>query len=195
MKHLVSAACLAGFTVLATAAPVATSLSSGATLQNYQGSAAVNAGAMDADGVLWTVREQAHDGLQSWYVFFDPLNPSRLQATLDFGAAIVAVQTSRDGLIATQTDWQVDIDSDGLFDDYARRPLMGLEAVDSVDWTVGGSLLSIDWRADDPGDHIRVLVQAPQAPQPAQPVPEPASAALVLLALAAAGTAGRRRSS
>lgn len=188
MKQFVTGCCLAGLATLASAGPVALSISSGAVLQAYTGGTAVNAGLVDDDGTLWTIAEQAHDGLQSWYVFYDPLNPRRLRATIDFGAPIVAVYTTREDLVATQADWRIDVDADGLFDDYAWRPLMGLESEDVVSWTLGGTTLTLDWRADDPGDHIRVLVQPA-----AGAVPEPGSAALVLAALGAAAAASRRR--
>lgn len=186
MKQLVTSLALAALAWTAQAAPVAVTLPGPFTLTEYSGMAPVNAGQLDGDRVLWTVREQGHDGLQSWYLFYDPLNPGRVRATLDFGAPIVAVYSTTAELAATQAAWSVDIDGDGLFNDYAYRQLMGLESVDLISWTVGSSLLTIDWRADDPGDHVRVLVQG-------HSVPEPASAALALLALGAATAAARRR--
>jgi hypothetical protein len=190
MKRLVIGALLAGALSLVTAAPIAVTLPSAVSLQTYHGTAPLNAGQLDADEVLWLVREQAHDGLQAWYLFYDPLNPHRLRATVDFGAPIVAVFSTRETLTNSQAAWQVDIDGDAVLDDYAWRPLMGLEAGDTLSWTLGGTQLSLDWRADDPGDHVRVLVQV--APD-TQAVPEPASAALVLAGLAAAAAVRRRR--
>lgn len=189
MKQIVTGLCLAALAQIAPAAPVAVSLPANFSLQSYTGAAAVNAGLLDADGVLWTVQEQAHDGLQSWYLFFDPLNAARLRATLDFGAPIVAVYTTTAQLTATQGEWSVDIDGDGQWNDYAWHRLMGLEAADSVNWAFGGTTLSLDWRASDPGDHVRVLLWQPQG----NAVPEPASAALALLGLGLASALRRRR--
>jgi len=189
MKQLVTSLGLALLAVGSQAAPVAVTLPTSFTLTPYSGTVAVNAGLLDSDRTLFTVREQAHDGLQSWYLVYDPLNPGRVRATLDFGAPIVAVYATTAELAASQADWSVDIDGDGVFNDYAFRNLMGLESVDITTWTVGGSLLSIDWRADDPGDHLRVLVRLPQENN----VPEPASAALVLLGLGLGAASARRR--
>ncbi|RVT54006.1 PEP-CTERM sorting domain-containing protein [Rubrivivax albus] len=191
MKQLVTGLGLAALTALvnvADAAPVAVSLPANFSLQAYTGTAAVNAGLLDADGVLWTVQEQARDGLQSWYLFFDPLNASRLRATVNFGAPIVAVYTTSAELAATQAEWSVDIDGDGQWNDYAAHRLMGLEGADTVNWAFGGTALTLDWRASDPGDHVRVLLWQPQD----QTVPEPASAALALLGLGLAGALRRR---
>lgn len=189
------AATLAGAALLAapaaSALPVTLSITAGVSLQAYGGPQALNAGLLDTDQVLWAVREQARDGLQAWYLAYDPLNPRRLQAVLDFGAPIVAVYTTRRELADSLADWSVDIDGDGTWDDYATRPLMGLEREDRVTWDLGGTTLAVDWRAEDPGDHVRVLVW-----QPANDVPEPASAALALAALGALGASGvaaRRR--
>ncbi len=183
----VAATLAGGVAAPAAAMPVALSISGGIGLQAYTGSTALNAGQLDVDNVLWTVREQARDGVQSWYLAFDPLNPRRIVAQLDFGAPILAVYTTSRELADTVAAWSVDIDADGVLNDYAARPLMGLEPEDRVNWTLGGRTLALDWRADDPGDHIRVLVAAAQA------VPEPGSAALALLALGALGAAARRR--
>lgn len=191
MKQLVTGLGLAALTALvnvAVAAPVAVSLPANFSLQAYTGAAAVNAGLLDADGVLWTVQEQARDGLQSWYLFFDPLNASRLRATVDFGAPIVAVYTTTAQLAGTQAEWSVDIDGDGQWNDYAWHRLMGLEGADSVNWAFGGTSLTLDWRASDPGDHVRVLLWQPQD----NAVPEPTSAALALLGLGIATAMGRR---
>lgn len=188
MKRIVTGLSLAALAQIAPAAPVAVSLPADVSLQHYTGAAAVNAGLLDADGVLWTVQEQARDGLQSWYLFFDPLNPARLQATLDFGAPIVAVYTSTAQLTATQAQWSVDLDGDGQWNDYGWHLLMGLEGADTVNWAFGGRQLQLDWRASDPGDHVRVLLWQPQG----HAVPAPASAALALLGLGLAGALRRR---
>lgn len=168
----------------AQAAPVLVSLDPGYGFQAYNGTAAVNAGNLDARNVLFRIEEQRIGGLQSWYLFFDPAGSQTVTATIDFGAPIVDVITTSSDLAATRATWQVDVDGDGIFDDYATTLLMGLEGQDSVSWVQGSALLGIDWNAWDPGDHVRVLVQV---------VPEPGSIALAALGLAALGGARRRK--
>jgi hypothetical protein len=186
MKRLLTCALSSALLAVGTAqaAPVALTLNPGYTLAAYGGSAAVNAGNLDTRDTLFHVREQRIGDVQSWYLFFDPAGAQTIQATVDFGAPILDVIVTSTGLAATRSTWQVDIDGDGVLDDYATTMLMGLEGQDSVSWALGGHTLALAWNAVDPGDHVRVLVQA---------VPEPATAALVALALAGAGLARRRR--
>ena len=167
----------------AQAAPVAISLTGATSVQAYSGSAAVNAGNLDISDNLFYIREQQLDGVQSWYLFYDPQGRQSVQATLDFGSPILDVITTSRGLADSVGTYGVDVDGDGVFDDYASRTLMGLENTDSVNWTLGSSTLTIDWSAIDPGDHVRVLVQA---------VPEPGSLALAGLALGGLLLTGRR---
>ena len=181
LKHLVMAAGLSA--AVAHAAPVAVTLTGATSVQAYSGSAAVNAGNLDISDNLFYIREQQVSGVQSWYLFYDPQGRQSVQATLDFGAPILDVITTSRGLADTVGTYGVDVDGDGVFDDYATRTLMGLENSDSVNWTLGGSTLAINWSAIDPGDHVRVLVQA---------VPEPGSLALAGLALGGLLLTGRR---
>lgn len=177
------ALCSGWFGTSSHAAPVALSITSGVAVQAYSGSAAVNAGNLDISDNLFFIRENQVGGVQSWYLFYDPRGRQTVQATVDFGAPILDVITTSRGLADSVGIYGVDVDGDGVFDDYATRTLMGLENGDTVNWTLGGSTLAINWSAIDPGDHVRVLVQA---------VPEPGSLALAGLALGGLLLTGRR---
>lgn len=167
----------------ARAEPVAVELDAAVQLAPYVGVSPLGVGAVDVDARLYFVREQRIGHVQSWLLFFDPRRPARLVGTIDFGQPILGVLTGSAELLQSQSRWGIDIDVDGLFDDYGAARAMGLESQDRVDWLAGDSWLTLDWVASDPGDMVRVF----------SAVPEPASWTLAALALAAAAAARSRR--
>lgn len=143
----------------ASAVPVATSLSRGVGFAT----ASVPGAPMTADASLLVLADRTVGALQSWLVVFHPLRQTRVQATIDFGAPIQEVW--RDPAAAAGTDL-VSPDPD--------PQVPGLEPADLIEWTVGGSTLTLDWTTGGPGDAVRVVTAD---------LPEPSSAALALLAL------------
>lgn len=184
-SSFISAALLAASTTMASAAPIAGPLSAGMTFQQYTGTAVVGNGQVNTSDVLWYVDEKTVGNLKSWFIFFDPVGSQTITATLTFDHAIVGVITDRIGLFQSQPTYSIDIDHDGVFDDYLNPQGVGLEAdQDTVTWTPGSNTMTIRWTASNPGDHVRVLTA----------VPEPASWGLAGVALAAlVGTQLRRR--
>ena len=170
----------------AQAIPVASGLTLNQSFVEYSGAAVVGDGQVNTSSVLWFVDEVTANNLKSWFIFFDPSGSQSISATLTFDHAIVDVITDRLSLFQTQQTYGIDIDHDGVMDDYLNPAAVGLEAnQDVVIWTPGSNTLQLRWTASNPGDHIRVLTQA---------VPEPATWGLAGLALAAlAGTRLRRR--
>jgi len=186
MKNKWIAAALIALAPLGSAlsAPVASGLAGNQSFQQYTGTAAVGNGLVNTSNVLWFVEEALVGNTKSWLVFFDPRGGGSVEATLSFGGAISQVIVGRAGLIASHNLFSVDIDGDGVFDDYQYPQAVGLDdSQDNLTWTPGGHTLQLSWNASNPGDHIRVLTT----------VPEPASLALAGLALGAAAWVRRRR--
>jgi hypothetical protein len=146
--------------------PVAAGLNPGDTFSEYSGAAAVGAGMVDASSQLFFIDEKTVAGLKSWYIFFDPAGVQSVTATITFDAPIVVVFDTKATLDASNVTYGVDVDGDGVLDDYATSLLIAPEASDTTTWSVGGNTVAIDWRTFDPGDHIRVLTQTAAVPEP-----------------------------
>ena len=182
---LALAACLFAAGAAQAADPVASGLPGGYSFSEYSGSAAVGAGLVDMSGRVFFIDEQTVGGIKSWYIFFDPARVQSLQTTITFDAPIVTVLDTKAALDGSNATYGIDVDSDGVFDDYATSLLIAPEAGDSTSWSVGGNTVTIDWLTADPGDHIRVLTQT-------NPIPEPETWALFAAGLAALGWRARR---
>jgi hypothetical protein len=186
IKLALAALVLAGGAAQA-ADPVASGLPAGYTFSEYSGAAAVGAGLIDTDSVLWFIDEQAVAGIKSWYIFFDPLDAQRITGTVTFDTPIVNVLTTKTQLDSTNATYGIDVDHDGIFNDYTTSFLIGLEIADHITWAPGGHTITINWGTSDPGDHIRVLTEA-RTP----PVPEPETYALFAAGLGALAWRARR---
>ena len=168
--------------------PSASGLPAGFSFSEYTGAAAVGAGFVDTNSVLYFIDEQAVAGVKSWYVFFDPLDGQRVTATITFDTPIVSVIDTKAGLDSTNATYGIDVDHDSVFNDYTTSALIGLEGADTIAWVPGGNTLTISWGTSDPGDHLRVLTEA-RTP----PVPEPETWGLLAAGLAALSWRARRQ--
>jgi hypothetical protein len=148
------------------AAPVVLDIDPGVSFAEYTGSAPVGQGNIDDSTTLFYVDEQTVDGVKSWFIFFDPAGLGRVDATLHFDLPIQAVLTTKSQLQASHAPYGVDIDGNGLFDDYAMHRFIGLERRNWIGWSAGGHELELSWTAADPGDHVRVLLAVPEPPSP-----------------------------
>lgn len=106
----------------------------------------------------------------SHYIFFDPAVNRVAIGTIEFDSDIVAIITSRDNLIAS--DSLVNLSAN-----YLSPSLRGLEGGDSVTIT-GARTIEVDFFANSPGDYIRVLTQFSPAA-----APEPGTFAVFLFSL------------
>ncbi len=141
----------------------------------------VGTGLIDTRNVVYFVKEQQVGSLQSWYLFFDPSGTQAVSGTVTFANAIDQIIAGTSALQTSQATYGL---TSGIT--YGYVAATGLEASQD-DASFAGNVLSIDWTASDPGDHIRILTQVAD---PAQ-VPEPS--ALALLALGAVMVSARRR--
>jgi len=165
--------------------PVASDLPAGYAFGKYSGAAAVGEGLVDTSSVAFFIDERAVAGIKSWYLFFDPAGVQPLSATFTFDTAIVDVLDTRPALDASNATYGIDVDGDGVFDDYGTSLLIAPERGDTTTWSVGGSTVTVDWLTADPGDHIRVLTLA-------SAVPEPETWALLVAGVAALAWRARR---
>ena len=170
-----AALCIAG--TAHAADPIPGSLTPGLSFAEYASSTPTGQGEVDSD-TLYFIDELTGVLGKSWFVFFDPNRGADVFATLTFDAPITGVFSTKallDGSNATYG-------APGI--NYGTSFFIGLEPMDA--FSFAGNVLTIDWRAVDPGDHIRVFTALPA-------VPEPETYVLFMAGLATVGFRARRR--
>jgi hypothetical protein len=158
------------------ASPMATGTINGANLsfEQYTDTTEIGVGLVDANK-LFFIDEQTVENVKSWYIFFDPACKGVVHAEITFSDAISELIVDKPRLDSTNSMYR------NLDINYGSVPRTGLESRDF--YAVNGNTLTIDWKASDPGDHIRVLTS----------IPEPQTYALLLAGLGLIGAATRRR--
>jgi hypothetical protein len=171
-----AALCLA--TAAQAADPIAVIATPGVSFAEYSGVAPVGQGQVDTS-TLYFIDELTGALGKAWYVFFDPQDTGDVAATITFDTAITGVFSNKAALDGSNATYG----APGIT--YGTSLLIGLEAVTDT-FSFVGNVLTINWRASDPGDHIRVFTQTAV-------VPEPATYALFIAGLMAVGFIARRR--
>jgi PEP-CTERM motif len=177
-RRVCVAALLLTSATVASAQPVA-SLSGSYTFVDWLtvNNATVGIGAVDDNARVYYLKEKQIGDFQSWLIFFDPRGTQSVTGTITFAENIA-------GLFTTSADVNVNSAAYRLTPTvtYGENTLTGLEQIDAASFA--GNVLSIDFSASDPGDHVRVLTNV---------VPEPSTYALMTLGLAAMGIVSRRQ--
>ena len=157
--------------------PTVDSLTAGLSFAEYSSPTPVGQGQVDSD-TLYFIDELTGALGKAWYIFFDPADGRDVFANITFDAPIIGVFTTKADLDGSNVTYG----APGI--NYGTSFFIGLEPRD--EFTVAGNVLTIDWRAIDPGDHIRVFTQT-------SAVPEPETYALFMAGLLAVGFIARRR--
>ena len=157
--------------------PTATIATPGISFAEYSSPTPVGQGLVDRN-TLYFIDELIGPLGKAWYIFFDPENAASIFANITFDAPITGVFFQKADLDGSNATYG----APGI--NYGTSLLIGLEPRDL--FTVSGNVLTIDWRAIDPGDHVRVFTQVTQ-------VPEPETYALMMAGLVAVGFIARRR--
>lgn len=178
----------------ATVVDVTISSPVGGVWVDYVGAGPIGHDNFDMDNVIYTMNEQqdvtlagdvavyggsiaAGTVVSSHYVWFDPERVRNGLADITFDGRILGVIIERPGLQATEAE----LGLAGVTYEYPS--LVGLEFGDFASYV--DNVLTIDWRASSPGDHIRVITAA---------IPVPAAGGLLALGLLGLGALRRRKS-
>lgn len=177
-RRVCVAALLLTSATVASAQPVA-SLSGSYTFVDWLtvNNATVGIGAVDDNARVYFLKEKQIGDFQSWLIFFDPRGTQSVTGTITFGETIAGLFTTSDDINVNTAAYRLTPTVT-----YGDNALTGLETNDAASFA--GNVLSIDFSASDPGDHVRVLTNV---------VPEPSTYALMTLGLAAMGIVSRRQ--
>ncbi len=181
-RHLIAAACaLIAGTALA-ANPTA---SLDRSFTEYTGAGPIGKNGVDNGSTVYWLYEStgvySGKSVYSWFVFWDPPGPPgtpEVSGTITFADKILYVHDDQLDLQGTAS-----FGKPGVTYDYSAAAV-GLEADDKSGTSFANNTLTLAWRANNPGDHIRVMTA----------VPEPSAYALSGAALLVVmGFVGRRR--
>lgn len=126
--------------------------------------------------------------VSSHYIAYDPAGTVRNSVTVAFDSEILGVVVGSNRLARTDFLGAEDID-------YGRFRHRGKEWRDHFKISADGKSLTLKYRANSPGDYVRVITAGTDTPPPPPPAaPEPGAALLFGLGAAAvARFTGRRR--
>ena len=147
------------------------------TFAEYSSPTTVGRGLVSSN-TLYFIDEKQVGATKAWYVFFEPVLGTGLNATITFDAPILSVASTKAALDGGNATYG----ANGI--NYGTSTYIGLEDSGQDSYSINGNQLTIAWHAEVPGDHIRVITSA---------VPEPSTQALLLAGMLAVGFLVRKR--
>jgi len=108
------------------------------------------------DANLRAFDERVFDGYSSHFIAYDPSGQSKISASITFATSIVAVIHSSSGLKNSNATFGND---DVNYADHAYNGLENHGDGTYDSYTVSGDTISIQLRASNPGDYIRVITE------------------------------------
>jgi hypothetical protein len=178
------AAMILGTALLATSVQGAPSASLNRTFSEFTGSGPIgNNNINDRSRFFWFYESSGSYGeksVDSFILLWDPFSGG-VSGTIRFDSPILALIDDRAELTAT-----AGFQKPGLVYDYSRARV-GLEAGDRSRTSFVDDVLTLSWRASNPGDMVRVLTASSNGLGLLQVVSEPQAIALIGIGLLALG--------
>lgn len=154
MNKMISTCCLASVALCVMSTAQSSILSYDPSVETNLTVTTIGNNSFDKNDTIYAFQEKEQSGYSSHLIAFDPANQQTINASITFGSSIVAVIHSSSGLSGSNSLFGAD---DIKYDivRYSGLENLGEGAYDS--YTVSGGTITLDLRASDPGDYIRVI--------------------------------------
>ena len=151
MNKMISTCCLALVALCVMSTAQSSILSYDSNVDTSPTVTSIGNNSFDKNDTIYAFQENRQSGYLSHLIAFDPANQQTINTSITFGSNIVAVIHSSSGLDGSNSVF-------GVGDIYDIVKYSGLENDRGYDsYTVLGNTITLNLRASDPGDYIRVI--------------------------------------